>query len=71
MSSLEFYRKRAGLTQAQLANKIGQKSGYYIGRIESGLRPVGGVSLGIAVMLADALGLENPRDLLGELQGDV
>lgn len=56
-------RRNAGLTQAALAKMSGVNT-IYISQIETGFRAVGGISLRRALKLADALGVENLRDLL-------
>ena len=61
---LALLRKRAGMTQKTLAESIG-KTQQYIQRIESDKQPMGGVSLRIAIQIADALSVTDLRDLLG------
>jgi len=56
-------RKCRGMTQKSLAAAI-SKPQQYIARIEAGTQPIGGVSLRIAIQIADALGVDDLRDLL-------
>lgn len=58
-------RRDAGLTQAALA-KMSGISTIYISQIETGVKDIGGIALRRAVRMADALGLQDLRVLLGE-----
>ena len=72
--SLRELRLKRGLTQKQLADKLGytreriaDKLGYTrerIAAIETGARPIGGVSLDKAIEICDVLRVSNPRKLL-------
>ncbi|PST47071.1 transcriptional regulator [Bifidobacterium callitrichos] len=61
--SLKELRQKRGLTQQQLAGKLGY-SRERIAAIETGQRPIGGVSLDKAIEICDALHVANPRKLL-------
>ena len=61
---IEYYRKRRGLTQAELADMIG-KSTNYIGSIERGNNGAS-YSMQTLFSIADALNV-NPEDLLKEI----
>lgn len=64
MNILTYYRKKAGLTQAELAAKTGIPQPN-ISRIERGEREIGKVSLETAVKLSEALEIHT-EELLGE-----
>lgn len=61
--SLKELRMKRGLTQRELAEKVGMSHGT-IGNLESGIRPVSGLTLATAIKLCDALRVANPRKLL-------
>jgi len=61
--SLRELRQKRGLTQKQLADKLGYKR-ERIAAIETGARPIGGVSLDKAIEICDVLRVSNPRKLL-------
>ena len=50
------------MTQQQLAEKTGWKV-MYLSNLETGRRSLGGISLRNAIKLAEALGLEDIREL--------
>lgn len=58
-----YLRTRAGLTQQQLASKIGATVPY-ISKFETGDRTINNVRLSSAVAIADALGLDDVRELM-------
>lgn len=62
---LKSLRLKRGLTQQQLADKLGYTR-ERISSIESGQRPIGGVSLEKAIAICDALRVANPRKLLDD-----
>ena len=61
--SLRELRLKRGLTQKQLADKLGYTR-ERIAAIETGARPIGGVSLDKAIEICDVLRVSNPRKLL-------
>ena len=61
--SLRELRLKRGLTQQQLAEKVGTSRGN-IAAIECGSRPEANLTLATAVKLCDALRVANPRKLL-------
>ena len=63
--SLKALRLKRGWTQQQLADKLGVTY-QRISAIESGARPIGGVSLENAIVICDALRVSNPRRLLDD-----
>ena len=63
ISALAHYRAVAGLTQQQLADTTGI-SVSTLRQYEQGTRNISGVALKNAVLIADALGLDDLRDLL-------
>lgn len=60
---LKELRLKRGLTQRELAEKVGVSYGR-IGDYEQGRYTVGGMSLDLAIKLCDALRVRNPRKLL-------
>ena len=60
---LKELRMRRGLTQRELAEKVGM-SGGNISDIESGRRSEANLTLATAIKLCDALRVRNPRKLL-------
>lgn len=56
-------RLKRGMTQKQLADKLGYTQ-QRVSAIESGIRPIGGVSLDKAIEICDVLHVSNPRKLL-------
>ena len=60
---LKELRMKRGLTQRELAEKVGM-SGGNISDIESGRRSEANLTLATAIMLCDALKVRNPRKLL-------
>lgn len=60
---LKELRMKRGLTQRELAEKVGM-SGGNISDIESGRRSEANLTLATAVKLCDALRVRNPRKLL-------
>lgn len=62
-NQLAYLRTKAGLTQAQLAQKTG-KHVMYISKLERGDRHISGISLETAIALADALGVDDLRELM-------
>ena len=62
-NQLAYLRAEAGLTQRQLADAANLPV-TTISRLERGERSISGVSLKIAISIADALGVANLRDLL-------
>lgn len=62
-NQLAYLRAKAGLTQAQLAQKTG-KHVMYISKLERGDRQISGISLETAIAIADALGVDDLRELL-------
>ena len=60
--SLRELRLKRGLTQKQLADKLGYTRERIA--IETGARPIGGVSLDKAIEICDVLRVSNPRKLL-------
>ena len=66
--SLKELRLKRGLTQAQLGQRLGVTR-QRIAEIETGRRPIGGVSLDVAIRLCDALRVSNPRKLLDDSDG--
>lgn len=63
MSCLKELRQKAGISQAELAKRTGI-SVRTIQSYEQNARPLNGISLESAVILADALGLSDVRMLL-------
>ena len=61
--SLKELRIKRHMTQRQLAEKVGMSHGT-IGNLESGIRPISGLTLATAIKLCDALRVSNPRKLL-------
>lgn len=61
--SLKGLRQKRGLSQRDLADKVGISRGR-IGDYESGRYGIGGMSLDMAIRLCDALKVANPRKLL-------
>ena len=61
--SLKELRMKRGLTQRELAEKVGM-SGGNISDIESGRRSEANLTLATAIKLCDALRVANPRKLL-------
>lgn len=61
--SLKELRTKRGLTQRELAEKVGM-SGGNISDIESGRRSEANLTLATAIKLCDALKVRNPRKLL-------
>lgn len=61
--SLKELRMKRGLTQRELAEKVGM-SGGNISDIESGRRSEANLTLATAIKLCDALKVRNPRKLL-------
>lgn len=61
--SLKELRMKRGLTQRELAEKVGM-SGGNISDIESGRRSEANLTLATAIKLCDALRVRNPRKLL-------
>lgn len=61
--SLKELRMKRGLTQRELAEKVGM-SGGNISDIESGRRSEANLTLATAIKLCDALCVANPRKLL-------
>lgn len=60
---LKELRMKRGLTQRELAEKVGM-SGGNISDIESGRRSEANLTLATAIKLCDALRVRNPRKLL-------
>lgn len=60
---LKELRMKRGLTQRQLAEKVGM-SGGNIAAIECGRRSEANLTLATAIKLCDALKVRNPRKLL-------
>lgn len=60
---LKELRMKRGLTQRELAEKVGM-SGGNISDIESGRRSEANLTLATAIKLCDALKVRNPRKLL-------
>ena len=56
-------RRDAGLTQAELARRCDAHV-MYISKLETGRADLSGIALIRAIQIADALGIDNPRDLL-------
>lgn len=63
INQLAYLRVRAGLTQQALANKAGLNI-RQVQKFEGGEREIGGMSLRVAAALADALGIQDLRELL-------
>ncbi|MBT1166231.1 helix-turn-helix transcriptional regulator [Bifidobacterium simiarum] len=63
--SLRELRLKRGMTQQQLADKIGVTQ-QRIASFETGQRPIGGMSLDVALRFCDALKISNPRKLLDD-----
>lgn len=61
--SLKGLRQKRGLSQEQLAGRVGITRGR-VADYESGYRPVENMTLGTAIKLCDALRVANPRKLL-------
>lgn len=68
-NQLAYLRNRAGMTQAQLAEAC-EKHVMYVSKLECGKRDLAGISLSNAIAIADALGLEDVRELLGKCRDD-
>ena len=56
-------RQKRGLTQRELADKIGVTP-QRVSVFETGARKAGGMSLDVAIRICDALHVANPRKLL-------
>lgn len=63
--SLKSLRLKRGLTQQELADKLGYTR-QRVAAIETGQRPIGGVSLAKAIEICDVLKVSNPRKLLDD-----
>lgn len=61
--SLKELRLKRGMTQRELANKSNVPYSR-IAATETGARPIGSMSLDVAIRLCDALKVSNPRKLL-------
>lgn len=64
--SLKELRLKRGLTQQQLADKVPSMTRGHIAAYENGQRPIGGMSLDVAIRFCDALHVANPRKLLDD-----
>lgn len=60
---LKSLRLKRGLTQKQLAERIGVTRGY-VAQFETGVSDINNITLANAVKLCDALKVSNPRKLL-------
>ena len=68
-NQLAYMRTRAGLTQQQLADRIGVTVPY-LSKLETGERTINNVRLSSAVSIADALGITDVRLLMQPLRND-
>lgn len=64
-------RLKRGLTQQQLADKVGGVTRSRIGEYETGNKPIENMTLGTAIRICDALRISNPRRLLTAEDGDA
>lgn len=64
VNQLAYLRTRAGMTQAELARRSGRAI-MHISKLENGYRKITNISLGTAISLADALGIQDLRELVG------
>lgn len=62
-NQLAYMRSRSGLTQQQLADRIGVTVPY-LSKLETGERTINNVRLSSAVAIADALGITDVRLLM-------
>lgn len=65
MNNLKNIRLKRGLTQEQLAQKIGRPH-TYISKLENGVYSIENLSLRNAIKICDALRVRNPRSLVEE-----
>lgn len=63
--SLKDLRLKRGLTQKQLAEKLGVTQ-QYLSHFENGERDIANMTLANAIRICDALKVSNPRKLLDE-----
>jgi len=63
VNQIAYFRSLKGYTQQQLADRSGLNI-RHVQKLERGERDIGGVSLCTAIAIADALGLDNPKELL-------